>query len=134
MRITVFGATGGVGSRVVVEARSRGHEVIAASRATGGDAGRLDDVVRLSRGRDVVISATRPVPGREHELAATAKVLMEGLRQTGVRLLLVGGAGSLSVAGGHTIEDAPDFPDEFRPIAAACTEQLAVCLAESEVD
>lgn len=34
MRITVIGATGMVGSRIVAEAASRGHEVAAASRAS----------------------------------------------------------------------------------------------------
>ncbi|WP_432279665.1 NmrA family NAD(P)-binding protein [Nocardia brasiliensis] len=40
MRITVFGATGDVGSRVVAEALTRGHEVLAVVRepAKGGGA------------------------------------------------------------------------------------------------
>ncbi|MEV5967747.1 NAD(P)H-binding protein [Kribbella sp. NPDC051952] len=76
MRILVFGATGAVGSRVVNEATSRGHQVTAVSRGpqfVRGDASDPDDVARLSAGHDVVISATRPQPGREDELVQTAK-------------------------------------------------------------
>jgi putative NADH-flavin reductase len=49
----------------------------------------------------------------------------------GARLLIVGGAATLTVpgAGGGTVVDAPDFPAVLRPIALACAEQLAVCRA-----
>lgn len=149
LRITVFGAAGDVGSRVVAEALTRGHVVTAVSRdpsrlaaldagvpAEAGDAANVADVVRLSAGQDVVISATRPAPGRECELAATASALVAGLGQTGARLLVVGGAASLTVpgSGGTTVLDAPDFPGALRPIAEACNAQLAVCRAEHTVD
>ncbi len=73
MRVTVFGAAGNVGSRVVAEALSRGHKVTAvvrdparfselprAAQARVGDAGNVEDVVALSAGQDVVVTATRP--------------------------------------------------------------------------
>lgn len=147
MRITVFGAAGMVGSRVVTEALRRGHEVTAvvrnparfpeldaAARARAGDAGRAADVAALSAGQDLVISATRPVPGREGELADTARSLLTGLARTGVRLLLVGGAGSLVVpgTGGQRVIDGPDFPASWRPIALACDDQLAACHADTQ--
>lgn len=149
MRITVFGATGNVGSRVVAEALSRGHDVTAVVRdparlhqlpaaAHGrlGDAANIEEVASLSAGQDLVISATRPAPGREHELVATTRALLAGLARTGVRLLLVGGAATLTVpgTGGTTVIDAPDFPASWRPIALACADQLAVCRADTEVD
>ncbi|MFC9324713.1 NAD(P)-dependent oxidoreductase [Kitasatospora sp. NPDC057015] len=149
MRITVFGAAGNVGSRVVAEALARGHEVTAvvrdaarfadldpAARALTGDAGVVEDVVRLTGGQDLVISATRPAPGREGEFAAVTRALLAGLARTGVRLLVVGGAGSLTVpgSGGALVTDDPHFPAEWRPIAQACGEQLAVCRAEPAVD
>ncbi|MFD0278203.1 NAD(P)-dependent oxidoreductase [Kitasatospora sp. NPDC127111] len=149
MRITVFGATGNVGSRVVAEAVARGHEVtavlrdparphslpVAATIATG-DARTAEDVTRLAAGQDVVISATRPAPGSESELATATKGLLAGLAGTGVRLLLVGGAGSLTLPGGDgaTVVDDPDFPPSWLPIAQACGEQLALCRADTEVD
>jgi uncharacterized protein len=134
MRVTVFGATGAVGREVVAEARARGHDVRAASRATGVDATDVAAVTRVSAGQDLVISATRPVLGREPELVAVAHALLAALRGTGTRLLVVGGAGSLRTAAGHLVQDAPGFPPALLPIAHACAEQLAVCQAESEVD
>jgi putative NADH-flavin reductase len=150
MRITVFGAGGNVGSRVVAEAVARGHEVTAvirdparfpglhtAANVRAGDAGHVEDVVELSAGQDVVISATRPAPGSENELITTTKALLAGLAGTGVRLLIVGGAASLTVpgTGGTTVLDNPHFlPAAFHDIALACTEQLAVCRAETGVD
>ncbi|MFB9837076.1 NAD(P)-dependent oxidoreductase [Actinoallomurus acaciae] len=148
MRITVFGAAGGVGSRVVAEALARGHEVTAVVRRAGhrhdgaqvrtGDAADAGEVARLSSGQDVVIAATRPAPGREHELAATAKALLTGVARTdpAARLLIVGGAATLTVPGtGGTVVDAPDFPADLRPIARACAEQLTVCrAADPDVD
>ncbi|WP_340559451.1 NAD(P)-dependent oxidoreductase [Streptomyces sp. GSL17-111] len=154
MRITVFGAAGGVGSRVVAEAVSRGHDVTAVVRDTTrfpslhpgaihrtGDAARPEDVAALAADQDVVITATRPAPGQEHELPRTTAALMSALAEvpgpsgTGVRLLVVGGAGGLTVPGtGGTVLDQPDFPPFLVPIARACNEQLAVCRAETRVD
>lgn len=149
MRITVFGAAGNVGSRVVAEALFRGHEVSAvvrdparfhelpaAANARAGDAADVEDVAQLSAGQDVVISATRPVPGSERELVATAEALLTGVARTGVRLVVVGGAASLTVpgAGGITVIDDPNFHSAYRDLALACAEQLEVCRAEAEVD
>ncbi|HEU4948179.1 MAG TPA: NAD(P)H-binding protein [Kribbella sp.] len=149
MRITVFGASGEVGRRVVAEAVSRNHQVVAVGRnaarlrdlpagaiARVGDAADIDDVAALSAGQDLVISATRPAPGHEYALAATAKALLAGLSRTGARLLIMGGAGSLTLpgTGGATVIDGPDFPSDWLPIALACNEQLEACRAETEVD
>ncbi|PXX70658.1 hypothetical protein DFR70_10177 [Nocardia tenerifensis] len=146
MRITVFGATGDVGSRVVAEALSRGHEVVAVIRDPAragavpaaaevriGDAADLDDVVTLSVGQDLVITATRPPAGQEHELPEITSVLLKALAHTGVRLLVVGGASTLLVPGadGATLHETPEFPAELRAIAQACADQLARCRAET---
>jgi putative NADH-flavin reductase len=150
MRITVFGAAGNVGSRVVAEALSRGHEVTAVVRDSArshdlpaaadvrvGDAGNVEDVVELSGGQDLVIAATRPAPGRERDLVATTKALLAGVGRTDVRLLISGGAGSLTVPGadGTTVIDEPKFlSPAARDIAQACIDQLEVCRAETAVD
>jgi putative NADH-flavin reductase len=140
VRILVFGASGAVGSRVVQEAVARGHQVTGVSRAPAsddlrrGDAGDPDDVAVLSRDHHVVISATRPRPGHEDELVQVAKGLLIGLRSSGVRLVLVGGAGSLIVPGtGLTVVESPDFPPDWRPIAHACNEQLDLVRAATDV-
>ncbi|MFE7190103.1 NAD(P)-dependent oxidoreductase [Kitasatospora sp. NPDC057541] len=149
MRITVFGANGNVGSRVVAEATARGHRVTAVLRGPAGphrlpptvatatgDARDPADVRRLAAGQDLLVAATRPAPGHEDELATATKGLLTGLAGTGVRLLVVGGAGSLTLPGGNGVAlvDAPDFPAALRPIADACGEQLALCRADAEVD
>ncbi|MEU9041733.1 MULTISPECIES: NAD(P)H-binding protein [unclassified Kitasatospora] len=150
MRITVFGATGNVGSRVVTEALARGHEVTAVVRDPAkphglpsaaviavGDARNPEDVARIAPGQDAVITATRPVPGSEHELAVATKGLLAGIAGTGVRLLAVGGAGSLTVPGtdGMTLVEDPGFPAAIRPIALACNEQLAhYRAADADID
>lgn len=171
MRITIFGATGAVGSRTVQEALDRNHDVTAVGRNTQrlealarsvtaagavgvddgagasgagrgvlrvrrGDASDPGDVARLSLGQDVVISATRPVAGLEDELAVAAKGLVAGLSGSGVRLLVVGGAASLTLPGepGTLLVDGPGFPAELRPIALACNEQLDVIRAGDDVD
>ncbi|MFI6169494.1 NAD(P)-dependent oxidoreductase [Nocardia sp. NPDC051052] len=149
MRITVFGATGEVGSRVVAEALSRGHEVVAVMRNPAGaaavplaaevrigDAMNLDDVVSLSAGQDLVITATRPATGQERELPEMTSVLLKVLAHNGVRLLVVGGASTLLVPGadGMTLHETPDFPTELRSIAQACADQLALCRAETVAD
>lgn len=150
MHMTVFGAAGNVGSRVVAEALARGHEVTAVVRdpqrlqglpgiadTRTGDATSVEDVAALSAGRDLVLSATRPAPGREHELVTMADALLAGLRRTGARLLLVGGAASLSVpdAGGTTVIDDPRYlPAAARDIALACIDQLAACRAATDVE
>ena len=147
MRITVFGATGAVGRRVVAEAVSRGHDVTAVVRNPAraddlparvtirpGDAADPGDVAAFARGQDLVITATRPAPGREADLVDTTRTLIEGLAGTGVRLLAVGGAATLRTPGGTLVLDTPDFPAELGPIAAACRDQYEVYRADTTVD
>ena len=150
MKITVLGATGNAGSRVVAEALSRGHEVTAVVRNSAvtrnlptdikivtGDAGNVEDVTEFSAGQDVVISAIRPASGQETDVISTTRSLMDGLAKTGVRLLVVGGAATLTVPGtdGKTvIEDSNYLPVSARHIGKASADQFEVCLAETRVD
>jgi putative NADH-flavin reductase len=150
MKITVFGAAGNVGTRVINEALSRGHEVTAVVRSASrinqlnplvkavlGDASKVEDVVRLSEGQDLLVSATRPAKGSESDLIAITKSLLAGLAQTGVRLLLVGGAASLTVpnSNGTLVVNDPNFVGPgWLDIALACLEQYKVCAADNQVD
>ncbi|MEV8098765.1 NAD(P)H-binding protein [Kitasatospora sp. NPDC085879] len=149
MRITVLGAAGATGRRIVAEALDRGHQVTAVVRRPEslaalpagalprlGDARDADTVAELSTGQDVLIGATRPAPGRESDHAVTTAALLAGLARTGVRLLLVGGAAGLLLpdGSGRTVLDDPQFPADWRPVALACNEQLALCRADSIVD
>ena len=150
MKITVFGAMGNVGSRVIDEALLRGHEVTAVLRNSSrvnelssavnvviGDVGNIDDVVKFSKGQDLVISATRPPQGAEEQLVATTQSLLLGLEQTKVRLLLVGGAASLIVPnsnGSLVVDDINLVPLAWRDIALACLAQHKLCQENELVD
>ncbi|MFD5556380.1 NAD(P)-dependent oxidoreductase [Streptomyces sp. NPDC127068] len=149
MRVTVFGAAGNAGSRIVSEALGRGHEVTAVVRDSArfaqlparvtprvGDASRAAQVRALAAGQDVVIGATRPPQGQEDELAAAARGLLAGLTGTGVRLLVVGGAGSLVVpgSGGRLLVDDPAYvPPAWRDVALGSQRQLEVFRAATDV-
>ncbi|WP_333770774.1 NAD(P)-dependent oxidoreductase [Streptomyces sp. IBSBF 2435] len=147
MRITVFGAAGDAGRRIVAEGLARGHQVDgvvrsaartaelpAGARGLVGDALSYDSVLGLVADRDLVITATRPAHGREAELVTVAEVMLAALAAAGGRLLVVGGAATLTLPDGGTVADAPDFPAGWRPIADACAGQLARCRAATGVD
>lgn len=149
MRITVFGATGNVGRRVVAEAVERGHEVTAVGRdparladlpagveTRSGNAVRADDVAELSAGQDLAIGATRPPAGQEGTLVTMAEALLAGAARTGVRLLLVGGAASLRVpdTGGLAVDDPRYVGAAWRDIALACCAQFEACRRETGAD
>ncbi len=150
MKITVLGAAGNVGRRVVAEALSRGHEVTAVGRNSAsakglpvaanfrvGDAGSVEDVANVSVGQDIVISTIKPAPGNKSETVATTNALMDGLAQTGVRLLVVGGAATLTIpgTGGKTVIEDPNFlPVSARQVGQASADQLEACRLETRVD
>lgn len=133
----------------MTEALSRGHDVTAVvrdpARSAGlpatarlrvGDATDRESVAALAADQDLVIGATRPAPGREDELVTTTTALLAGAARAGVRLLVVGGAATLTLPGreGVTVVDDPGFPAELRPIAEACAAQFGVCRADALAD
>ena len=149
MKIVVIGATGNIGRRIVKEALSRGHEVTGVVRDPAaveapdprvrlvkGDATMADDVARVVRGADAVVSAISPRPNPRGlpapSLAANARALIAGLRAAGVkRVLYVGGASSLEVAPGKALADQPDFPEAYKAEAREGRESLAVWRTEA---
>ena len=68
--------------------------------------------------------------------ATSLKHLCDALSGTDVRLLVVGGAGSLYVDAAHTqqVMDGPDFPDAFKPLAANMGAALAQLRGRDDVD
>jgi uncharacterized protein len=135
MKVLVIGASGAIGRAVTAEMLARGHTVTAATRsgapveglvvqAVTGDASDPASVARLAAGRDAVASATGPRAELGEDpyasLLGVARGLAEGLRRAGVRrLVVVGGAGSLEVAPGQRLVDAPGFPPAAKPTALA---------------
>jgi putative NADH-flavin reductase len=130
MRIVIFGVTGNAGSRIASEALRRGHAVVGVVREPGkapiegvemrqGDVLDAASVAEVARGADVVISAVGPGNfERSPFLANAAKALIAGLKEAGVkRLLVVGGAGGLEAAPGLQLVDTPGFPEAWKGIA-----------------
>lgn len=70
-----------------------------------------------------------------HFTASDPHKLVEAVRASGVkRYLVVGGAGSLEAAPGLKLIDAPNFPAEYKPEAAAGGVFLDVLRGEEELD
>ena len=149
MKVLVFGAGGNIGRAITAELLSRGDAVTAASRSGAqaegpdlpvavGDAADPGTVARLAQGHDAVVAAIGPKPGAPVPAGAfsgPAHGLIEGLRQAGVRRLLVlGGAGSLEVPGGQRVVDAPDFPDAWKPNALGQAEALEIYRTAGDLD
>lgn len=144
MKITVVGAAGMVGSRVVSEAASRGHDVIAVFRkekpaalppgvtAVEGDANDADHMSRLFSGTDAIVAATRPAPGQEDTVVMTTTALLDAAATAQARVLVVGGAAPLQIPGrpDRLVVDSPEYvAPEWRTIAAASATQLDACRA-----
>lgn len=135
MKIAVVCANGKAGQLITKEALERGLDVTAVVRGENKSAASqwisrdiLDITPEDLKGFDAVVDAfgawtedTLPLHSE------TLKVLCDALSGTDTRLLVVGGAGSLYVNKEHTacVADGPDFPDMFKPLAAAMAKALA---------
>ncbi|WP_039797299.1 NAD(P)-dependent oxidoreductase [Nocardia araoensis] len=157
MDIGVFGATGVIGSRVVTEALRRGHRVTAFTRdaarfpARGGSetwavADWLDSesIASAIAGLDVVVSAVNTGHGiadtiaKADDFVVGARAMVAALdRQPRVRLIAVGGAGSLEVAPGtqlldtgedfiRTLTEVLDVPADYARVVRALRDALNV--------
>lgn len=143
MKIAVVCANGKAGQLIVKEALSRGLDVTAVVR--GGNRTEASQVIQKDlydltaadlKGFDVVVDAfgawtedTLP----QH--STSLKHLCDILSGTDVRLLVVGGAGSLYVNPEHTAQvmDGPDFPNVFKPLASNMGKALAELRERSDV-
>ena len=143
MKIAVVCANGKAGQLIVKEALGRGLDVTAVVR--GGNRTEASQVIQKDlydltaadlKGFDVVVDAfgawtedTLP----QH--STSLKHLCDILSGTDVRLLVVGGAGSLYVNPEHTAQvmDGPDFPDLFKPLASNMGKALAELRERSDV-
>ncbi|AXK31546.1 NAD-dependent epimerase/dehydratase family protein [Streptomyces armeniacus] len=140
MRILLIGATGMIGSRIAAEARARGHEITGATRS-GTDGTKVlhaDDaeaVAAAAAGHDAVVLAVSPPRDGSDPIGptlATGRGVLEGVRSAGVRLVVVGGAGSLEVAPGVRLVDTPDFPEAYKAESLAHAQLLDEIRAGAE--
>jgi putative NADH-flavin reductase len=148
MKIVLFGATGNIGQRIIAEALRRGHTVTGVVRdpekvktpdprvsLVQGDATDTESVAKIVRGADAIVSAISPRPNARGlpapSLVKAAKALIAGAKKANVkRLVVVGGAGSLEVAPGKRLMDAPGFPDAYKAEAKEGADSLDVYRAE----
>ena len=146
MSVVLFGASGMIGSRVLAELVSRGHKVTAVARnaakirvsdgvtVVAGDVNDAASVAAVVKGAEAVISSIAPAHESPETIVNAYRSLLKGLDEAGVkRLIVVGGAGSLEVAPGVQLVDAPEFPAAWLGIARAHRDVLPV-LKASDLD
>jgi putative NADH-flavin reductase len=140
MKVAVIGATGNIGSKIIVELLTRGHDVTGITRhpeqlqpnvkfiARRGDVNDEAGLAELLGGHDAVISAVK------FQLMEP-KILIRAVKKAVVnRLLIVGGAGSLEVTPGAQLVDSPNFPEPWKAEALAGREFLNILRGERELD
>ena len=144
MKVAVVAASGKAGRKIVAEAANRGIKVTAFVRRAVEVAGAnkivVKDIFDLTAGDlngfDAVVDAFGAwTPETLPQHSTTLKHLCDLLSGTDIRLLIVGGAGSLYTNPEHTAQvmDAPNFPDAFKPLAAAQGKALNELRARDDV-
>ncbi len=149
MKVAIIGASGFIGSYVRDEALARGHQITAIVRhpekITVKDP-RLrvvkadilkDKVAGLVKGHDAVISAYsagRSGPDIYNEHVRGAKAIISGVKESGIkRLLVVGGASTLEVGLGVQLIDTMS-PEQVTDGMLATRETLRMLKKEKELE
>ena len=150
MKIALIGATGNVGSHVLKEALSRGHQVTAivrdASKLPAGQSNvtanetDVTDTAALAkalRGHDAVISAFNSGwqnPNLYADYKRGYASILDATKRSGVkRILVVGGASSLVLPDGSLVFDAY-IPKEFVHAVRGAMELLDDIKQENALD
>ncbi len=140
MRIALIGATGNVGSKILNEALSRGHQVTGIARhvdklqgRTGVTAKQADladekAIAEAVRGSDAIVVSVRYQPN--DVLRAFPAARAAGVK----RVLFVGGAASLEISPGLRLVDTPNFPPEIKVEALPAAEALKRIREEKELE
>jgi putative NADH-flavin reductase len=152
MKMVLYGATGRAGSRILTELLGRGHEVVAVVRTLDklapndgltvqqGDLSSVEAIAEAIGGAQAVVSAYGPPADKTDQLLEVTKREIAAVQQVSQqasspehapRLIVVGGASSLEVAPGVTLESAKDFPAALKPIAQAHEKALELLRASS---
>ena len=125
------------------EALGRGLDVTAVVRGENRSAARKclsEDALELTAeglaGFDVVVDAAGGwTPETIPAITNVATYLADAVAGTPARLIVVGGAGSLFVNPEHTatVDQGPDFPEDWKPLSAAHGAALADLRSRSDV-
>lgn len=149
MKIAIIGATGFLGSLLVKEFASRGHEITAISRnpsedvpanvtTVKADIFNTEALADILKGHNAVVNSYNPGwtnPNIYDDFIVGSKSIQEAVKLSGVkRFITIGGAGSLFVAPGVQAVDGPDFPKEYYPGASAARDYLNILREEKELD
>jgi putative NADH-flavin reductase len=142
MKIALIGATGMIGQRILNEALSRGHRVIAIARNPAkieprpnlevktGDVMKPETLIPAITTTDVLVSSCSPPHDNPREAIDSVRTLTEAVATAAkagnhsLRLIMVGGASSLEIAPGVQLLDSPNFPEAWKPVASAHREAL----------
>lgn len=143
MKIAVICANGKAGKLIVKEAVNRGLDVTAVIRTENQTEAQnvlqkdLFDLTAADlKGFDVVVDAFGAwTEDTLYQHSTSLKHLCDILSGTDIRLLVVGGAGSLYINPEHTavVSDGPDFPPQFLPLAKAQGKALEELRARNDV-
>lgn len=143
MKVAVVCANGKAGKLIVQEAVERGLDVTAIVRGENKTVAKkalVKDLFDLTAQDlaefDVVVDAFGAwTPETLPQHSTSLKHLCDLLSGTKIRLLVVGGAGSLYVNAEHTAQvmDGADFPEMFKPLAAAQGKALEELRARNDV-
>jgi putative NADH-flavin reductase len=148
--LVLIGASGFVGSAILKEALDRGHKVTAVVRhpekiktihkdliVKQSDVSSAAAVAEVCKGADVVISAYNPGwknPEIAKETTLVYRAIIEGVRKSGVkRLLVVGGAASLYISPGKRLMDAGIIPESFLPAVRALANVYLIDLTAEKI-
>jgi len=138
-KVALVGASGFVGSKVLLELSRRGHSIVAIARNVKAieklpnveclaiDVNQLDKLTKAFEGCDAVISAFNAGwdnPNIYEDYMNGAQHIQEAANRAGVkRYIFVGGAGSLYVDNKQLV-DTEDFPLDFKQGALAARDYL----------
>jgi putative NADH-flavin reductase len=150
MKVLLFGAGGHIGQAIAAELLGRGHTVTGVTRSgksdlaaqglstVAGDATDPAEVAALAPGHDAIVTAVGPSHSGSDDpklVVRAAEGLVDGARRSGIRrLVVVGGAGSLEAAPGVLVLDTPDFPEAWKPVAAAHRDALEFYRGVDDLD
>lgn len=147
MKVVLYGATGKAGSRILKELVRCGHKVVAVARKINakelplGVEGVQDDLSDVNKiaaiitGADALVSAYAPPFSDTDQLVAVTEREIAAVKKVGgnIRLIVVGGAGSLEAAPGKLVRESADFPPEWVPIAISHEKALQL-LEQSDIN
>lgn len=149
MKIAIIGATGFLGSLLVKEFASRGHEITAISRNLSEDVPANVTTVKadifntaaladILKGHNAVVNSYNAGwtnPNLYNDFLEGSKSIQEAVKLSGVkRYITIGGAGSLYIAPNLQLVDTPEFPKEYHAGATAARDYLNILKEEKELD